>query len=70
MTRKRMSTSPFTHAAHTKTSGPNYTDGDRVTHDRHGLGRVVRVDTGFCVVSFGDDGYRRINLTDPKLEKL
>jgi hypothetical protein len=42
---------------------------DRVTHDRHGLGTVVDVEEGSCVVDFGAER-RRITLAGGKLHKL
>lgn len=49
---------------------PTYEHGDRVTHDRHGLGRVVEIEGTTCVVEFGADTLRRFPLSDKKLSKL
>ena len=43
---------------------------DRVSHDRHGLGRVVALEGDALVcVDFGSE-VRRISLPNPKLTKL
>jgi hypothetical protein len=46
-----------------------YDNGDRVTHDEYGLGRVVAVDEGTVTVDFGA---QRVRLASPfrKLAKL
>lgn len=69
-TRRRLPTSPFSYDDADGGARADFTDGDRVTHDKHGLGRVIRVDDASCVVSFGEDTYRRITLNDPRLTKL
>ena len=44
--------------------------GDRVSHDRHGLGRAVKLDGEYAViVDFGGD-LRRVALNSPRLERL
>lgn len=71
--RRRPANSPFT------PSTPNdkidlrhdLLEGDRVTHDKHGLGRVVRVeDNEGVIVRFGDETLRRLSLADARLSKL
>lgn len=48
----------------------HYEVDDRVSHDRHGLGRVVSIDAlGTVVVDFGSD-VRRVALPSSKLTKL
>ncbi len=43
---------------------------DRITHDRHGVGRVVRVESDSVVhVAFGHE-VRRITLPNPKVTRL
>ncbi|WP_353352833.1 hypothetical protein [Intrasporangium sp. DVR] len=46
-----------------------YVLGDRVSHDSHGLGRVVGVDAGGVTVDFGS---RTVRITTPfgKMTKL
>ncbi|GIG41109.1 ATP-dependent helicase [Cellulomonas phragmiteti] len=41
-------------------AGARFTAGQRVTHDRHGLGRVVDVRAGRVTVDFGSDGRRTL----------
>lgn len=67
--RRRLPTSPFSNEE-TPKDRLDLTDGDRVTHDKHGMGRVVRIEDSACVVSFGEEVYRRITLSDPRLTKL
>ena len=50
--RSKQSTSPFRREAAPPT--PTYQVDDRVQHDRHGLGRVVRVHGERMHVRFGD----------------
>jgi hypothetical protein len=43
---------------------------DRITHDRHGLGRVVLLESASVVhVAFGSQ-VRRITLPNPKVTRL
>ena len=44
----------------TRPSGARFTAGQRVTHDRHGLGRVVDVRAGQVTVDFGSGGRRTV----------
>jgi hypothetical protein len=50
----------------------HFTVGQRVTHDRHGLGTVVGVEDGdiAVLVDFGGDGVQRITLPNGKISKL
>jgi hypothetical protein len=50
----------------------HFTVGERVTHDRHGLGKVVGVEDGdvAVLVNFGGAGVQRITLPNPKISKL
>jgi hypothetical protein len=63
--------SPFASPERTPTAGEVFTAGDRVTHDRLGLGRVVRVvDDESVIVDFGHpDGADRA-VSHRKLTKL
>lgn len=47
-------------AARTHATAGRFTAGQRVTHDRHGLGRVVDVRAGRVTVDFGSDGRRTL----------
>lgn len=45
--------------------------GARVSHDRHGMGRVVALDGDQAViVDFGDGGVLRVALDSPRLEVI
>ncbi|MFI2755068.1 hypothetical protein ACGIF2_16690 [Cellulomonas sp. P22] len=45
--------------------------GTRVSHERHGLGRVVALDGDAAViVDFGNGERRRVALNSPKIERL
>ena len=46
--------------------------GERVTHDRHGMGKVVAVEDGdvAVLVNFGGEGVQRIALPNAKISKL
>ena len=50
----------------------HFTVGQRVTHDRHGLGTVVGVedDDIAVLVDFGGEGVQRITLPNGKISKL
>ena len=48
---------------------PEYAVDDRVTHDRHGLGRVVRVDGDRVNVRFGSQTVS-VAVTSPRLHPL
>jgi hypothetical protein len=50
----------------------HFTVGERVTHDRHGLGTVVGVEDGDAavLVNFGGAGVQRIALPNGKISKL
>jgi hypothetical protein len=49
---------------------PAYTADDRVCHDRHGLGRVLKVESESVVVDFGAGNLRRVPRSSSKLVKL
>lgn len=66
--RRPLPTSPFQNLA----APPSqiFEVDDRVTHDRHGLGRVVRLESDSVVhVAFGPH-VRRISLPNPKVTRL
>jgi hypothetical protein len=44
--------------------------GERVTHDRLGMGCVVAVDPGFITVDFGEGDVRRFPAGTPGLQPL
>ena len=44
--------------------------GDRVTHDKHGLGRVISAGSGKVTVDFGSRTTLAPDADDPKLEAL
>jgi hypothetical protein len=45
--------------------------GDRVTHDRYGLGRVLSVDTAdYLCLDFGAGGLKQLAGADPSITKL
>jgi hypothetical protein len=51
-------------------SSTNFRVGDRVTFDRCGMGRVVKVDDAFVTVDFGSAGVRRIAVGTASLHLL
>ena len=70
--RRTLPTSPFAAAA---AAAPELqlVTGDRVCHDRHGLGTVMREATEqdrTAVVAFRDAGTYRVALNSPRLSKL
>ncbi len=60
-TRRHLASSPFKPPAAPEPPKV-FAVGDRVTHDREGLGRVVSVEENAVVIDFGD---RRIRMTAP-----
>jgi hypothetical protein len=52
-------TSPFARNTTVVEYLPDYTLGDRVTHDHYGLGRIVRIQgTDYVTVDFGSETIR------------
>ncbi len=51
--RRVLATSPFKNRQEVAASTSDFSVGDRVTHDRRGMGRVVAVDEQFVTVEFG-----------------
>lgn len=58
--RKPMPTSPFRREEVLAPSTDGFAVGDRVTHDKCGLGRVVAVSEKYVTVDFGSAGTRRV----------
>lgn len=58
--RRPLPTSPFSREEVCVPTTDDFHVGDRVTHDRCGLGRVVAVTEGFVTVDFGSSGTRRL----------
>lgn len=50
----------------------SWTDGERCTHDAHGLGTVVRVEAASVLVDFGEgaNAVRRVKNDDSRLSPL
>ncbi|MGD9957199.1 MAG: hypothetical protein AB7O74_12485 [Candidatus Nanopelagicales bacterium] len=50
----------------------DWTDGERCTHDSHGLGTVVRVEASSVLVDFGEgaNAVRRVKTDDQRLSPL
>ena len=50
----------------------DWTVGERLTHDSHGLGTVVRVEASSVLVDFGEgaNAVRRVKNTDERLKPL
>jgi len=65
--RPRPATSPF--RSEPTPERPEYAVDDRVTHDRHGLGRVVRLDGDRVDVRFGSQTVS-VAVTSPRLHSL
>jgi hypothetical protein len=66
--RRNLPGSPFTRAA--APAPKAFAVGDRVTHDKHGLGRVVAVeDEGSVIVDFGS-AHRRVSAPFSAMTKL
>lgn len=67
-TRRPLPTSPFKQLS--TPSVEAFSINDRITHDRHGLGRVVLLESASVVhVAFGSQ-VRRITLPNPKVTRL
>lgn len=68
---RNLPSSPFNKAREAEAAKyPPVAVGDRVSHDRHGLGRAVKLDGEHAIiVDFGGD-LRRVALNSPRLERL
>ncbi|MBV6702228.1 hypothetical protein [Kitasatospora aureofaciens] len=64
--RRHLPTSPF--KARVEPPRKQFAVGDRVTHDKHGLGRVVDVEDDSNVAVLVDFGSRQERLTPPYAE--
>jgi hypothetical protein len=67
-TRRFLPSSPFNNPV--SAVPVDYSDNDRVCHDRHGLGRVLRTENESVVVDFGDGKVVRIARTSERLTPL
>jgi len=72
--RRHLQNSPF-NAARAAAAARAVVDhipvGVRVSHERHGLGRVVALEgENFVIVDFGQGDLRRVSLSSSKLERL
>ena len=68
--RRVLENSPFAPPAEREET-PDYQVGDRVTHDRHGMGRVVVVGYPDVIrVDFGTSGVRQMAASDSALKPL
>jgi len=69
--RRVLETSPFSRPEVLVRPPGEFAVGDRVTHDRYGLGRVVSVDTAdYLCLDFGAGGIKQFAGADPSLTKL
>ena len=64
-------TSPFNRTESAQRALPRLEVGDRITHDRFGLGRVIHVDSSeYVSVDFGTEPVRRIPVSSRALTKI
>lgn len=68
-TRRYLPSSPF-NASNVAPEPVEYTENDRVCHDRHGLGRVLRTEQDSVVVDFGAGKVVRVACTSERLTPL
>jgi hypothetical protein len=68
--RRRLPASPFNAARDAIPPDEVFTVGDRVCHDRHGLGRIVSVCGTVAVDADFGTGTRRVSTPTPKMHKL
>ena len=66
--RRHLPSSPFNNPEVAK--AVDYDDDERVCHDRHGLGRVLRTENESVVVDFGEGKVVRIARTSERLTPL
>lgn len=58
--RRVLATSPFQRSDSPPATTDGYDVGDRITHDRLGLGRIVGIDPQFLTVDFGGGVVRQL----------
>jgi hypothetical protein len=68
--RRRLPASPFNAARDAIPPDEVFAVGDRVAHDRHGLGRVVSVSGTVAVDADFGAGSRRVSTPTAKMHKL
>ena len=69
--RRVIAGSPFAQPAVDAGPEPVFEVGDRVTHDRHGMGKVVLVGyPNILRIDFGTNGVRQLPASDPGLTAL
>jgi hypothetical protein len=69
--RRVIAGSPFAQPVADAGPAPVFEVGDRVTHDRHGMGKVVMVGyPGILRIDFGTNGVRQLPATDAGLSAL
>jgi hypothetical protein len=68
--RRRLPASPFNAARDAIPPDEVFAVGDRVCHDRHGLGRIVSVCGTVAVDADFGAGTRRVSTPTPKMHKL
>jgi hypothetical protein len=67
--RRHLATSPFAPPSQ-PSQGEAFTERDRVSHDRYGLGRIVRVEGATAVIVDFGDARVRVQAPFVKLTKL
>lgn len=68
--RRRLPASPFNAARDAIPPDEVFCVGDRVAHDRHGLGRILSVSGTAAVDADFGSGSRRVSTPTPKMHKL
>ena len=68
--RRRLPASPFNAARDAIPPDEVFCVGDRVAHDRHGLGRIISVSGTAAVDADFGSGSRRVSTPTPKMQKL
>ena len=68
--RRRLPASPFNAARDAIPPDEVFSVGDRVAHDRHGLGRIVSVSGTVAVDADFGSGTRRVSTPTAKMHKL
>jgi len=70
MQRRRLPASPFNASRDAIPPDEVFTVGDRVAHDRHGVGRIISVSGTVAVDADFGAGARRVSTPTPKMHKL